>query len=103
MAQDDIIRQYRYYLVQEDSPVTAERFLKQVRIAINQLRKAPRIGQTKLLKNPKLSGLRSWPVNGFRLIRIYYVVRDCGLLVIRVLHSKRDVNMMLEDDLIEEL
>jgi len=101
LAQDDIIRQYRYYLVEDNSPTVAERFLAQVQIAIKQICKNPGIGQLKPLKNAKLSGLRSWPVDGFPSIRIYYLVRDAGLLVIRVLHSKRDVNPMLEDDLYE--
>ena len=103
IAQDDIIRQYRYYLVHEDSPVTAERFVAQIQNTVKRVCKTPKIGQPKILKNPKLTGLRSWPVDGFPAIRIYYVIRDAGLLIIRVLHTKRDINPLLEGDAIEEL
>ncbi|HEV3037840.1 MAG TPA: type II toxin-antitoxin system RelE/ParE family toxin [Candidatus Angelobacter sp.] len=103
IAQDDIIRQYRYYLMQEDAPATAERFLAQVHNAIKQVCKRPRIGKPKLLNNPKLLGLRSWAINGFPAIRVYYTVQDRGLLVIRVLHDKRDINPLLEGDDVEGL
>jgi len=103
IAQDDITRQYRYYLVHENSPATAKRFIAQVQTTIKQVCRSPQIGQPKILKNPKLVGLRSWPVNSFPAIRIYYVVRDSGLLVIRVLHNRRDINPLLEHDVVEEL
>jgi hypothetical protein len=44
----------------------------------------PGIGVPKLIENPKLAGLRSWPVAGFTSIRIYYLVAGNTLRVIRV-------------------
>ena len=34
LARDDILRQYRYYLVKEAAPVVAQRFLKAVKETI---------------------------------------------------------------------
>ena len=46
--------------------------------------------------NPILAGLRSWAVKGFEDMRIYYVVQDDVLRVVRVLHGKRDINKILK-------
>jgi hypothetical protein len=43
-----------------------------------------------------LQGLRSWPVKGFPAIRIYSLVQDGKLIVVRVLHGKRDLGPILE-------
>jgi plasmid stabilization system protein ParE len=67
-----------------------------VQSAIAQVCRHPEIGAPKVLKNLKLAGLRSWPVRGFSDIRVYYLVSEKILRVVRVLHGKRDINPMLE-------
>jgi plasmid stabilization system protein ParE len=47
---------------------------------------------------PRLQNLRSWPVAGFEVIRIYYLVDQEAIHVIRVLHGKRDLKSVLERD-----
>lgn len=101
-ARDDILRQYRYYLVSEDAPAVAQRFLKAVRAAMNHVCRLPRSGPVKERHNPKLAGLRSWPVKEFQAIRIYYLLRETEILIVRVLHGKRDVDLILEQDASEE-
>ena len=39
---------------------------------------------------------RSWPVAGFEAIRIYYLLDEDAIRVIRILHGKRDVKRILE-------
>jgi plasmid stabilization system protein ParE len=48
--------------------------------------------------NPQLQNLRSWPVVGFEAIRIYYRADEAVIYVIRILHGKRDVKLILEDE-----
>jgi toxin ParE1/3/4 len=98
VARDDILRQYRYLLLDQDSPRSAERFLKNVESAINQLCRRPALGAPSKWKNPFLQGLRSWPVEGFPAVRIYYLVSANTLRVVRVLHGKRDVRSILESE-----
>jgi len=43
-----------------------------------------------------LQNLRSWPVAGFEVIRIYYLVDHEVIHVIRVLHGKRDLKSILD-------
>ena len=95
-AREDILRQYRYYLIEKGVAATAESFLKAVRTTIEQLGRNPGIGAPKILKNPALTGLRSGPVAGFRAVRIYYTSVENTLQVVRVLHGSRDINVILE-------
>jgi plasmid stabilization system protein ParE/Arc/MetJ-type ribon-helix-helix transcriptional regulator len=43
-AEADIIRQFRYYLVDHDAPITAFRFRDAVKQSLDQLKAYPRIG-----------------------------------------------------------
>jgi len=95
-AQADILRQYEYYLIEKDAEAAAIRFLLAVQAAVVQVCKQPGIGTPKALDNRRLAGLRSWPVKGFSEIRIYYIVSDDVVRVIRVLHGRRDIDPMLE-------
>jgi plasmid stabilization system protein ParE len=51
-----------------------------------------------VLDNPRLKGLRSWPVSGFEAHRIYYVETPDAIRVIRILHGMRDLPPILEDE-----
>jgi toxin ParE1/3/4 len=93
-AEDDIIRQFRYYLVEQDAPRTAVRFREAVRASLHQLQEQPRIGS---VIRGSISGLRCWPVKGFAAIRIYYVQFPESLRVVRILHGKRDSPAYLEE------
>jgi toxin ParE1/3/4 len=101
-AREDILRQYFYYAIEKDSPRAAERFLDAVRSAIEMLCRVPAVGAPKILENPSLSGLRSWPVRGFPAMRIYYIHRGDALRIVRVLHGKRDINPLLEEESVDE-
>ena len=91
-AEADVIRQFRYYLVDQDSPMTAFRFREAVLESLDQLKPYPRIGSP---CRGSIRGLRSWPVKGFEMIRIYYLEVPDRLRVLRILHSKRDIRKIL--------
>jgi plasmid stabilization system protein ParE len=74
----------RYFLLEEDNLAVAQRFLAAVQATVSKICQRPGIGVRKLIENPKLAGLRSWPVAGFTSIRIYYLVAGNTLRVIRV-------------------
>jgi toxin ParE1/3/4 len=94
-AQADIIRQFRYYLVEQGAPLTAVRFREAVSTSIKQLKPHPRIGS---IIRGSIPGLRSWPVKGFDVIRIYYLEAPGSLRVIRVLHGSRNIRQMLKHE-----
>lgn len=98
LAREDILRQYEYYFFEANNGSVATRFLKAARSTITQIYRQPGMGSPKALRNLKLAGLRSWPVRGFSEIRVYYLVSDETLRVIRVLHGKRDIELILEGE-----
>jgi len=85
-------------LIEKDAAPAAERFLEAVQSAIGTLCQIPGAGAPKLLENPRLTGLRSWPVRGFPAMRIYYLHTADELRIVRVLHGKRDINPLLEEE-----
>jgi toxin ParE1/3/4 len=95
-ASDDVVRQFRYYLVTLNLPEIAVRYRDAVRRTVESLREHPLVGPRYGLNNPRLQNLRSWPVAGFEAIRIYYLLDEDTIRVIRILHGKRDVKRILE-------
>lgn len=96
-ARDDIIRQFRWYLVEQDAPDAAVRFLDAVEESVEQLLCMPHMGAPEELRNPALKDLRVWPVKGFEEIRIFYVAQGDTVRVIRVLHG-RDIERILRKE-----
>ena len=97
-ACDDVVRQFRYYLVTLNLPGIAVRFQDAVRRTVESLREHPFVGPRYASSSPQLQNLRSWPVAGFEDIRVYYLLADDAIRVIRILHGKRDVKRILERD-----
>ena len=97
-ASDDIIRQFRHYLLTAEAPEIALRFREAVRRTIQSLSQNPYVGPRYSSGNPRLQNLRSWPVTGFEAIRIYYALGPDAMHVIRILHGKRDVRRILENE-----
>ena len=95
-AGDDLARQFRYYLVTLNAPGVAVRFRKSVRLSVEALRRHPLAGPLYPLSNRELQGVRSWPVEGFEVMRVYYQLDGDTIRVIRILHGKRDVKRILE-------
>lgn len=94
-AGDDVVRQFRYYLVTLNAPEVARRFRDAVRSTVQWLCRHPFGGPRCRSGNPHLKDLRSWPVAGFEAIRIYYVPDVDAIRVVRILHGKRDVRRIL--------
>jgi toxin ParE1/3/4 len=59
-------------------------------------------GAPKASANPQLGGLRTWPVKGFDEFRIYYLLQSDLLIVVRVLHDKRDIDSLLAAQDVQE-
>lgn len=97
-ARDDIIRQFRWYLVQQDAADAGYRFLDALEESVQQLLHMPNMGAPKALKEPALEGLRSWPVKGFKEIYIFYVTEGQTVRIIRVLHGRRDLGRVLKQE-----
>ena len=97
-ARDDILRQFRYYLVDQARPEVAHRFLEAVEKTIEKILRTPEAGARREFSSRLLAGLRSWPVEGFENIRVYYLAEETAVRVVRVLHGKRDIQRILEGE-----
>lgn len=70
-AQDDILRQFRWYLVEQDAHDAAFRFMEAVEASVERLLNMPHIGAVREIRNPALVGLRFWPVKEFEEFLIF--------------------------------
>jgi plasmid stabilization system protein ParE len=94
-ASDDLVRQFRYFLVNLNLPEVAIPFRNAVRVTVQSIRQHPLLGPHYPLRNPQLQTLRFCPAAGFEAIGIYYLVDSDAIPVIRILHGKRDIRRLL--------
>ena len=81
----------------------ALRFSASAQETFDRLARQPQIGWQRTFRNPRLSGIRVWRVKGFVQHLIFYYPLDEGADILRVLHGRRDLENILEDELIEGL
>lgn len=95
-ARSDILRQVSYYSDLE-RPDVALRFVGAIELSFEVLSKTPFAGSPRYFDDVRLQGLRTWPVQGFDHFRIYYLIQDDRLTVVRILHGRRDVERIITD------
>ena len=67
------------------------RFERSLEAAVSRLQAFPRIGHPLTTGNPRIKGIRSWPVPGFPDVRLYYRPDPGVVSVVRVIHGARDL------------
>lgn len=95
-AEDDLLRQVELY-AKGGLPHIARRFHAAAMDAIDKLAAMPAAGPPKHTDNPRLDGLRMWPVKGFAEFWVYSLASAERVVVIRILHSKRDIGAVLDE------
>jgi toxin ParE1/3/4 len=100
-AEDDVLKQVEWY-AERGLPDIARRFHAAVAEAINALVTMPAAGMPKPSANPRLAGLRTWPLKGFDAFRVYYLAQHDRLVIVRVLHDKRDTDAVLGGHTVED-
>jgi plasmid stabilization system protein ParE len=94
-AESDIVRQFRYYLLDRGAPLVAQRFREALRESLDLLKIHPCMGH---LSRGSITGLRSWPIKDFETIHFFYIETPRAVRVIRILHGKRDVRRILKQE-----
>jgi len=69
-AKADLVEQFEF--IGKNNPEAAERFLDAAEAAFKKLARMPRMGAHREYLNPRLSGLRMWPVPEFPHALIFY-------------------------------
>ena len=80
--------------IARDSLAAADRFVDAVGDAFERLAEMPGMGVRREFNNPRLAGMRMWPVTGFSKHLIFYRATETRLEVIRVLHGSRDLETL---------
>lgn len=93
---DDLIN-LSYYIAQRDEQA-ANRFLDAVTESFERLAQMPFIGVERTFRNPRLTSVRMWFVQGFERHLIFYRVLDDEIEVLRVLHAARDIEGVFNDE-----
>ena len=57
----------------------------------------PEMGSPREFENPRLTGLRMWPIKGFLRYLIFYRPFEDGIEIIRVLRGEQDITAILKD------
>ena len=78
--------------IAQDSPKHADAFSTRVDRLFRTLAKQPSTGRS---RSELLPNLRSIPIGSYV---IFYIARDRGIEIVRVLHGSRDLNSILEDE-----
>ncbi len=92
-AERDLADQVEY--IARERPAAARRYLLALKNSFKRLVENPEVGALHTFGNPKLRGLRMWPVPGFPKFLIFYRVTKGRVEVIRILHGARDIAQVL--------
>lgn len=88
------------YVFQEN-PRAALRLLAAIEKACDTIARSPRVGSLRFSDALPVEGLRFLAVAGFPYLVFYFERRD-HVDVVRVLHARRDIPALLQEDLPED-
>jgi len=88
-ARNDLMEHF-VYLAENAGLNVAERFLTNAEASFNDLAEQPKMGAQLKLKNPLLHEMRKWRVRDFDNHLIFYMPRQDGVSIVRVLHGAMD-------------
>ena len=80
--------------IAERNPEAADRFVDAVRATEEALLLTPGMGTLRDFDNAALAGMRFHLVKGFRKYLVFYIPRNDGIEVVRVLHGARNLEML---------
>jgi toxin ParE1/3/4 len=71
------------------------RFFDAAEDAFQRLSSMPLMGGSWDSPNPRLSGIRWWPIRGFENYIVFYRALSDGIALVRVLHGGRSIEKLL--------
>lgn len=89
LARADLVDHY-IYLFDEAGEAMANRFFDNAEKSFTMLAAHPHIGAALTLRDPALSGMRKWAVEGFANHLIFYLPGPTSVIIVRVLHNSQD-------------
>jgi toxin ParE1/3/4 len=95
-ADQDIDEQFAY--IAQDDLATAVRFLEAASQTFDDLLALPFKGTVRHFTRAELADLRLWFVQGFEKHLIFYRVTSEAVIIVRVLHSSRNLERVLKEE-----
>ncbi|NEP08848.1 MAG: type II toxin-antitoxin system RelE/ParE family toxin [Symploca sp. SIO2C1] len=95
-ASQDLDEHFAY--IAQNNPDLALKFFDAVRQTFAKLAQMSGMGSAYPSTNPRLEGLRKWPVKGFKKHQIFYLSFDNYIEIVRILHAARDIEGILEKE-----
>lgn len=95
-ASQDLDENFAY--IAQNNPDAALRFFDAARQTFARLAQMSGMGSLYPVQNPRLQGLRKWPVRGFENYLIFYLSFDDFIEVVRILHAARDLEEVLSEN-----
>jgi toxin ParE1/3/4 len=83
--------------IARDNPDAADRVVEAAFRTFAELAATPEMGVRGRFKNPRLAGVRFFPVSEFENYLIFYRPLAPGVQVLHVFHGARDVRTLLEE------
>ena len=78
------------------NPEAADRVVEAAFETFAALADTPAMGRDRRFRNPKLRGIRSWPVSRFNNYLIFYRITSHGIEVLHVYHGARNLEALFE-------
>ncbi|MCP9496851.1 MAG: type II toxin-antitoxin system RelE/ParE family toxin [Pyrinomonadaceae bacterium MAG19_C2-C3] len=97
-AADSDIDECFYYYEERSGLETAFRFVDAIQESFERLLQMPHIGSPREFRLSRLRNIRMWTVKGFEDYLIFYRPTDDGITVLRVLHGRRDIEEIFNDE-----
>jgi len=95
-ASQDIDDHFMY--ISSRNQNAALRFFDAVRETLANLARMSEIGVFYPINNVRLEELRRWSVKGFEKYLIFYLSFEDRILIVRILHSARDIERILKEE-----
>ncbi|MDJ0733367.1 MAG: type II toxin-antitoxin system RelE/ParE family toxin [Nostocaceae cyanobacterium] len=85
------------YIASDNMDISDE-FLNAAQETFKQLAQTPKIGRVGQFDNPNLADIRQQTIKGFRNYLVFYRIRDADVEILRVLHGRRDIEAILDEE-----
>lgn len=82
--------------IARDNPDAADDVVEAAFETFAALADTPEMGRERRFRNPKLKGIRSWPVTGFNNYLVFYRITSHGIEVLHVYHGARNLEALFE-------
>ncbi len=84
-----------FHHIAKDNPVIAYRLLERMEDTNELISSSPKLAPVFETSNPKLEGMRWFPVKDFPKHLIFYIESETQIFIVRVLHKAQNISKIL--------